>query len=89
MKLCWIYVKSPTLIMKYNHCNNYVLYDTRPKDIIEYCQKNANEMDYFIMDANRSPLRQVHISWLFNQLIVLPTDDPYKNYNYLKLNGVE
>jgi hypothetical protein len=26
MKLCWIYVKSPTLIMKYNHCNNYVLY---------------------------------------------------------------
>ena len=80
--------KSPTLIMKYNHCSNYVLYDTTPKDIIEYCQNNVKEMDFFIMDPVRSPLRQVHISWLFNQLIVLPTDDPNKNYNYLKLNGV-
>ena len=46
-------------------------------------------MDYFIMDQYRSPLRQVQISFLFNQLIVLPTDDPDKNYNYLKLQGVE
>ena len=89
MKLCWIYVKCPTLLMKYGEHTNFVLYDERPAGIIEYVQKNLDTMDYFIMDPNKSPLRQVQISFLFNQLIVLPTDDPDKNYNYLKLNGVE
>ena len=89
MKLCWIYVKSPTLLMKYNHCSNFVLYDTRPKDIIEYCQKNVNLIDYFIMDGYRSPIRQVHLSFLMNQIIVLPTDDPEKNYMALQIWGVK
>ena len=89
MKLCWIYVKSPTVLMKYRQHTNFVLYDERPAGIIEYVQKNLDTMDYFIMDQYRSPLRQVQISFLFNQLIVLPTNDPDKNYNYLKLQGVE
>ena len=46
-------------------------------------------MDYFIMDPNRSPVRQVAISWLFNQLQVLPTDDVEKNIKYLELVGVK
>ena len=89
MKLCWIYVKSPTLIMKYNHCSNFVLYDTRPKDIVEYCQKNCNLIDYFIMDGSRSPIRQVQLGFLMNQIIVLPTDDPEKNYKALQIWGVK
>lgn len=75
--------------MKYREHTNFVLYDETPAGIIEYVQKNLDTMDYFIMDQYRSPLRQVQISFLFNQLIVLPTDDPDKNYNYLKLQGVE
>ena len=89
MKLCWIYVKSPTLLMKYREHTNFVLYDERPAGIIEYVQKNLDTMDYFIMDPNRSPVRQVTISWLFNQLQVLPTDDVEKNIKYLELVGVK
>ena len=48
MKLCWIYVKSPTLLMKYREHTNFVLYDERPTGIIEYVQKNLDTMDYFI-----------------------------------------
>ena len=60
----------------------------RPKEIIDYCHANYKTMDYFIMDPNRSPVRQVAISWLFNQLQVLPTDDVAKNIKYLELVGV-
>ena len=62
--------------------------ELRPKEIIDYCHANYKTMDYFIMDPNRSPVRQVAISWLFNQLQVLPTDDVAKNIKYLELVGV-
>ena len=70
------------------HANFMLSDELRPKEIIDYCHANYKTMDYFIMDPNRSPVRQVAISWLFNQLQVLPTDDVAKNIKYLELVGV-
>jgi hypothetical protein len=89
MKLVWICVKSPSLLLHFHQHSNFILTDElRPKEIIDYCHANWKTMDYFIMDPNRSPIRQVAISWLFNQLQVLPTDDVAKNIKYLELVGV-
>ena len=41
------------------------------------------------MDGSRSPIRQVQLGFLMNQIIVLPTDDPEKNYKALQFWGVK
>lgn len=88
-KIVWICVKSPSLLLHFHDCSNFILTnELKPKEIIDYCHANYKIMDHFIMDPNRSPVRQVHLSWLFNQLQVLPTDDVDKNIKYLELAGV-
>ena len=89
MKTVWICVKSPSLLVHYhNHYRFILTNDMTPKEIIDYCHANWQTMDRFIMDPLRCPVRQVHLSWLQTQLIVLPTDDVANNIKYLELNGV-
>jgi len=89
MKTAWICVRSPSLLLHFHNHTKFVLTnDLTPKEIIDYCHNNHKIIDYFIMDPLRSPVRQVHLSYLFNKLQVLPTDDVEKNIKYLELVGV-